>query len=147
MEPLLIANDLDSDENPGLVVDAADNLAEAPLSEDVNNFVPVGQVVPRHDGVVATLIVVAKVGRLRVHITHYLGGVLSSAEVNVVVVDDLTALIDVQHGDANRILRTDAFLGGGPLPECIQCPGCELCLLASGSQPLHLLLGEHVVFI
>lgn len=124
MEPLLIANDLDSDQNPCLVIDAAHNLAEASLSKNVDNLIPVRKVVSWYDGVIAALIVISEIGPVRVEISDNLGRILSSAKVDVVVVNNLATLIDVEHGDTNSVWRADAFLGSGALPQCIKCPCC-----------------------
>lgn len=62
MKPLLVPDDLDSHQTPHLVVDAANNLAEAALAEEIDNLVPISEMVTHHDRIVAAFVIVAKVG-------------------------------------------------------------------------------------
>jgi hypothetical protein len=129
MEPLLVADDLDGDKNARLVVNAADDLPEASFAEYIDNLVPVREMIAGHDGVVSALVVVAKVGGIRLRVAHHLGGVLRATEVDVLVVHDLAALVKVEHGNPDGVLRADTLLGAGTFPERIQRPSSQLRVL------------------
>ena len=147
MKPLLVPDDLDSDEHTELVVDASDYLSKATLSKNVNDLVSVGEVVSWDDSVVSALVIVAKIWCVRLHVAHDLVGVLRAAKVDVVEVDNLSPLVDVEHGDADGLVCADALLGRRALSQGIQCTGGDLSLFASRAHLSHLLLCHHVVLV
>lgn len=61
VEPFFVANDLDSAKSAVLVINASHNLTETTLSEHVNNFVAVRQVVSNAYVVIASLVIISKV--------------------------------------------------------------------------------------
>lgn len=145
MEPLLITDDLDGNQGAILVINTPDNLAEASLPEDVNDLIAVCKMISRYNGVVAAFVIVAKIGYVRVEVPYNLGSVLCAAKVDVVVIYDLTTLIDVQHGDAYGFLRADTLLWSRTLPKRIQSPCSHLRLLAPSTKFLHLVFSSQVV--
>lgn len=147
MESLLVANDLDGNKHACLVINAPDDLAKTSLSEHIDNLIAVGEVVARHDGVVSTLVVVAEVGRVRLEITNHLASVLRSAKVNVVVINDFAALVNVEHRDPDGFLGTDSLLWRCAFPQGVKSSSRDLGLLSSCAHLLHLLLGNEVVLV
>ena len=147
MESLLVADDFYGDQDARLVIDTPDHLPKTSLAKDINDFVSIGEMVAWDDGVVAPLVVVAKVGGGRLHVTDHFGGVLGPAEVDVLVIHNFTTLVDVENGNPDGVLRADALFGRGPFPKGIQRPGGDLGLLPSQPQLLHLLLGHHVILV
>ena len=147
MEPLLVADDLDGDENTGLVVDAADHLPEASFSKHINDLVPVRKMIAGHNGVVSALVVVAKVGTVGLRVANNLGGVLGATKVDVLIVHNLAPLVDVEHGNPNGFLGADTLLGTSTLAQGIQCPGRQFGVLATQPKLLHLLLSDQVVVV
>lgn len=73
MEPLFVADDFDCDKDARLVVNAADHLPKASFSKHINDFVPVGEMIARDNGIISPLIVIAKVGIVGLHVTDNLG--------------------------------------------------------------------------
>lgn len=110
MKPLLIANNLHSHEYTRLVVNAPHDLTETSLAKYVDDFIPVRKMISRYDSVVSTFVVVTKVGGIGLKIAHHLASVLRAAKVDVVIVNDFTTLIDVEHSDPNSFLGTNSFL-------------------------------------
>lgn len=147
MEPFLVSDDFDGNENAEFMVNTPHYLSKTSLAENIYNFVSVREVVTGNNGVVSSLIVVPKVWCIRLQIANDLACILRSAEVDVVVIDYLATLIHVQHGDPNGILRTDAFFGGCPLLQGIQCFASNLGLLSSGAQLPHLFLAGPVILV
>ena len=105
MKPLLIPNNLDSDQATSLVIDTSNNLPETTFSEDVDDLIPKRKVITLDDGVVSSLIVVAKVRIVRLNFPNMLGRVLRAAEVNVFEVNNLSALINVEMCHLHSLLR------------------------------------------
>lgn len=130
MEPLFVANNLDGNQDTSLVIDASHHLPEASLSKHIDDLIPIREVVAWHNCVVATLIVVSEVGTIRLHIANNLRGVLGAAEVDILVIYDLTPLVDVEHSNPDRFLRADTLLSRGTLPKCVECPSRQLRLFA-----------------
>ena len=64
MEPLLVANDLDSNNATILVIHTSYDLSKGTLTEYVDDLVPIGEVVAKHDIVITALVVVAVIARL-----------------------------------------------------------------------------------
>ena len=65
MEPLLVSNDLDSHQSARLVINASDNLTKAAFPKDVDDFVSVREVISYSNTIIATIVVIAKVCRVR----------------------------------------------------------------------------------
>ena len=147
MEPFLVADDLDGDKDARLVVDASHDLPKASLAEHIDNLVPIGKMIPRHNRIVSPVVVIAKVGCVGLHVAHHLGGVLSSAKVDVLIIHDFASLVDVEDGNPNGILGAHPLLSRSPLPESIQGPSRQLRLLPALAQLLHLVLGNQVVLV
>ena len=104
MEPLFVTDDLDGN-NATIFVDlTSDDLSKRTLTKYVNNLVPIGEVVAKHNIVITTLVVVAVVARLifvtaqRRDRSNDLFRILCTGEVDsfLVVVHDLTTLEDVE---------------------------------------------------
>lgn len=97
VESLLVPDDLDRNRPSRAVISTLEDLAERSLPEQADDLVPVREVVPLDEQVVAPLVVVAVVvGRLLAR-----GGLLGRALANVVdgrVVDDLFPLKVRQSG-------------------------------------------------
>ena len=73
--------------------------------------------------------------------------ILSSTEVDVSVIDNLTSLEDIKIGDLKSLLRRDTFLWSGALSKSVQLSGRDFSLLPLGSKLLHLFLCDHVVSV
>lgn len=95
VEPLLVPDDLDSHKLAELVIDTPDNLSETTLAEDVEDLVPVRQVVTEDNLIVPSIIVVTKVLGPRIQIANVLRCLLGAAKVNVVKFGNLATLKDV----------------------------------------------------
>jgi len=147
VESFLVPDDLDCHKSTLAVVNTPDNLTKASLSENVDYLVAVCEMVSRHNGVIPSFVVVAKVGLRRVEITHNLAGVLGPTKVDVLAVYNLSTLVNVKHRNPNGFLRAHTFLGSGTLPKSIQCPCCNLGLLTSGTHLSHLLLASQIILI
>ncbi len=65
VESFLVADDLHRNEDTGLVINTPDNLPEASLPEHINDLVSIGEMIARDDRIVSSLVVVTKVGQLR----------------------------------------------------------------------------------
>ena len=105
VEPLFVADDLDSNDTTIPVIHTSHNLTERSLAEHVNNFISIGKVVAKHDVVVATLIVVAVIARFILVDTGYRGDrpdnflrIFCTSEVNaiLVVIHDFSTFEDIQ---------------------------------------------------
>ncbi len=147
MESLLVSDDLDRDKHTGLVINTPDHLPKTSLSEHINDFVSVGEMIASYNRVVAALIIVAKVRAVGLHVADHLGCVLCPAKVDVFVVDNLAPLVDVEDSDSDSILGTDTLFSRGTLPEGIQSPSRQLRLLAPRAEFLHFLLSNQVVLV
>ena len=75
MEPLLVTNDLHSDQSSVFVINATDHLTKAALSEHIDYLVTVREVITHHDVVIASIIVVTIVAGLIPKITHMFGDI------------------------------------------------------------------------
>lgn len=87
VEPLLIANDLDSDRQTRFVISALQHLAKGPFAQDANDFVSITEMVALDDNVVSPLVVKAVVVDLAIGLCR------PSDSMRGVVVD----LIKVEH--------------------------------------------------
>lgn len=61
MKPLLVSDNLDGNELSEFVIDASDNLPEAPFAKNIYNLISIREMISRNNSVVAAFIVVAKV--------------------------------------------------------------------------------------
>lgn len=147
MEPLLVPDDLDGNKNSLLVVDAPDNLPKTPLSKNIHNLVPVCKMVSRDNCVVSAVVVIAKVGYVRLHVSNNLVGILRPTKVDVVKVDNLAALINIQHGNADGVMRADTLLGRCTLPQSVQSPGSDFSLLPARAHLAHFLLCSRILLV
>lgn len=64
MEPFLVANDLHSNNTAILVIHTSHNLSERSFAQYIDDLVPIGEVVAKHDIIVASLVIIAEVARL-----------------------------------------------------------------------------------
>ena len=78
------------------MINASNDLTEASLVEQVNNFVTVCEMITFNNIVVTTLIVVAKIVRCSTKITEGLSRILPASEVDVRIIHDFTTLEDIE---------------------------------------------------
>jgi hypothetical protein len=147
MESLLVPDDLDRNKHAQLVVDASHDLTKATFAKYIDNLVAIGQMVTSNDGVVTTIIIVAKVGRIGLHIADHLASVLGAAKVYIVVVDDFASLVDIEHSDADCLVGADPLLGSRPLSQGIKVLGRNIGFFAAHAHLSHFVLSHHILLI
>lgn len=129
------------------MIDASDNLPKTTFSKNIDNLISVCKVISRHDCVVTTLVVVAKIGRTGLQVTHDLVSMLSSAKVDVAIVDNLASFVNVEHSDANCLVRPDSLLRRSPLSQCVESPCRDLRLLSSRAQLRHFFFSDQIILV
>ena len=140
VEPLLVANDLHSNQAPRFVIDTSHHLTEATLSQNINDFVSVGQMVSDDNVVVTSLIVIAKISLLGVEVTDMFLRILSPAEKDVPEVNDLAMLENVQVRHSQRLCWANTLLRSRLATQVIQLPCSYLKVLALATQSPHFLI-------
>lgn len=103
--------------------------------------------VARHDRVIATLVVVAEVGFVRMQVSDNLGCALGAAEVHIVVIDNLTSLVDIEHRDTDCLVGSNTLLWTRSLAQSVDCLGSDLRLLATRTHLSHLFFSAHIVLV
>ena len=105
MEPLLVADDLDGNNATILMIHTSYDLSKRTFTKYVDDLVPIGEVVAKHDIVITAFVVVAVIARLVFVATRQrrdrpndLSRILRAGEVNsfLVVVHDLPTFEDVE---------------------------------------------------
>ena len=147
VEPLLVPDDLDCHQDSELVVNASHNLAKTALSKNVDNLIPVCQVVTWHNGIVTALVIIPKIWLVRVQVADNFGCALCATEIHIIIVHNLATFVDVQHGDADRLVRANPLLRGSSLPERVDGPSGNLSLLAPRAHFPHLIFCSHIVLV
>lgn len=109
VKPFFIPYDLDCNQRTVLVVYTSYHLAKAPFSENVHYLVPICEVIPVDNIVIAPFVVVAKVCGFSGKITDMFPGVLNSTEENLLIINNLTALKYVQIRHFQRLCGRDSL--------------------------------------
>lgn len=130
------------------MIDASHHLPKAPLAENVDNLISIGQVVAIDDGVVATVVVIAKVGQAVVlEIANVLLGLGVAGKVDFPKIDNLAPLVDVEAAHPNHLLGREWFLGPGASFQAVQLRGRLVEVASLGSNLADFLLGDEVVLV
>src|SRR5690242_5812128 len=147
MESFLVADDLDGNKASCLMIDATYNLSEATLAEQVNDLVPIGEMVAKDYVIVTTIIIVSEVGGLRVEVTDMFLSILRAAEIDLFVVYNFASFKDVQVDHLQSLCWRNALLRHSTLAKCIDVTCRMLKVLAFRSELLHLLVRHQVISV
>lgn len=168
MESLLVADDLDSNNSTFFMVNASHDLAETALAQNVNDLIPIRQMIAHHNIVVAALIIVAEI----VGASSVLASVLArlrrsgeraddlpcvarAGEVDafLLIIDDLAALEDIELASAHETpIVQDRFRGhglasNGALLDLFGLTSSRIDILPFARQARHLVVSSVVVFV
>lgn len=151
VKPLLVPNDLDCTQSTAFVINATNHLTKAALSQDIDHFITIAQVISKDNVVVTSLVVIAKIGSSsRRDVTNMLFGMLGTTEPNTIfVINDLTLFVNVQYAGRglNCLSRSHAVLGRSSFLELVGFARCALRISSLCCQSPHLLVGRNVIFV
>lgn len=109
MKSFFITDYFDGNQATCSVIYTAYHLTEAALPKNINDFVPIRQVIACHYVIVSSFIVIPKIDCFCVEVADMFLGIVSTAEVDVTIVHDLATLKDVEIG------CTKGMVVGNPL--------------------------------
>lgn len=96
MKSLLVPDDFNGYKLASLVVDTPYYLAETALSEEIDDFVSVGEMIAFDDIVITSFVVISKISGGGRKVTNNLSRGSGSSKVHIRIVDNLPALKDVE---------------------------------------------------
>lgn len=96
METFFVTNDLDGNKGAGLVINATYNLTEAAFPKDIDNLISISNMITDNYVIVSTFIIVAKIGGLSIKVADMLLGFVSTAEIDVLVVNNFSSFKDIK---------------------------------------------------
>ena len=110
VEALLVPDDLDRHQATSLVINAPCDLAKTAFPEDVDYLVPIRQMITYNDIIVPPLIVISKICSFSIQVSYVLLGVLCTAKIDIVVVNDFSAFEYIQVRHSQCLTGAHAFL-------------------------------------
>jgi preprotein translocase subunit SecG len=158
VESFLVANDLDGDNATVSMIHTSHDLPERSLSKYVNDLVPIGEVVTKHNIVIASLVVIPVVAGLvfvaallRRNRSDDLARIFGAGEIHAffVVVHDFSTLEDVQGTVAvmQHLLGTHRAASNGAFLQGLGFAGSLVDVAPFLTQSAHLFIGGHVVLV
>jgi hypothetical protein len=158
VKPFLVANDLDGNDATVSMIHASHDLPERSLSKYVNDLVPIGEVITKHNVVVASLVVIPVVAGLffiatllRGNRSNDLARIFGAGEIHAffVVVHDFATLEDVQGAVPvmQHLLGAHRAASNGTLLQGLCFAGSLVDIAPFLTQSAHLFISGHVVFV